>query len=613
MTAPQSGTSGQAESTERTSGQMTLKRTHWVGDTASLEAGTTVVLSGWVQRRRDLGKLIFIDLRDRTGIVQLVFDADRATTPAAVELANALRSEYVVSVAGTVINRSPETVNPRIATGKIEVMVNEAELLNEAKTPPFYIQDNIEVDETVRLRHRYLDLRRPQMQEMLMLRHRVFRAFREFLDDHGFIEVETPILTRSTPEGARDYIVPSRLQTGEFYALPQSPQLFKQLLMVGGLERYYQIARCFRDEDLRADRQPEFSQLDIETSFLQMEELLDIMEQMFVHVFRETVGAQLARPFARLTYQEAMDRYGSDKPDTRFGMPIVDIADAVRGTGFRVFEEALASGGVVKAIVVPDCADFTRRQTDELNTFVATYGLKGVAPIAVEAESFRSPIGKFLTTEQMQGIVNATGANLGDLILIAAAPRKVALQALGALRLKLGDELGLIDENAFRFLWVVDFPLFSYDEGLDRYVPEHHPFTMPKWEDLDRLESDPGTVRAQAYDLVLNGFELSSGSMRIYRRDIQERMFAALGYTPEEAQERFGFLLNAFEYGTPPHGGIAFGLDRIVMLMGKGRSLRDCIAFPKTSSATDLMMEAPSPVSAEQLNTLRLQVRGRRG
>ncbi|WDL99592.1 aspartate--tRNA ligase [Alicyclobacillus sp. ALC3] len=586
-------------------------RTHWVADTAGLAPGTKVVLSGWVQRRRDLGNLIFIDLRDRTGMVQLVFDRERGTSPAVLEVADSLRSEYVLSVAGEVVARSAETVNLKIATGRIEVLVGEAELLNAAKTPPFYIQDDIDVDETVRLRHRYLDLRRPQMQAMLRLRHRVFRAFREFLDDHGYIEVETPILTRSTPEGARDYIVPSRLQPGEFYALPQSPQLFKQLLMVGGLERYYQIARCFRDEDLRADRQPEFSQLDIETSFLQMDELLDTMEQMFVNVFRETIGVELARPFQRLTYQEAMDRYGSDKPDLRFGMPIVDISDAVRGTGFRVFEDALSQGGVVKAIVAPDCAHFSRRQTDELNAYVGGYGLKGVAPIAVDAEAFRSPIGKFLAPEQMQAIVDAAGAQVGDLVLIAAAPRKLALQALGALRLKLGDELGLIDENAFRFLWVVDFPLFSYDEGLGRYVPEHHPFTMPKWEDLDKLESDQGAVRAQAYDLVLNGFELSSGSMRIYRRDIQERMFAALGYSLEEAQEKFGFLLNAFEYGTPPHGGIAFGLDRIVMLMGKGKSLRDCVAFPKTSSATDLMMEAPSQVSAEQLNTLRLQVRGR--
>ena len=602
---------GQGTPQKTARGQMTLMRTHWVADTAALAPGTEVVLSGWVQRRRDLGNLIFIDLRDRTGIVQLVFDRDRGTSQAVLDLADSLRSEYVLSVAGQVVARSADTVNSKIATGRIEVLVGDAELLNAAKTPPFYIQDDIEVDETVRLRHRYLDLRRPQMQEMLVLRHRVFRAFREFLDDHGFIEVETPILTRSTPEGARDYIVPSRLQPGEFYALPQSPQLFKQLLMVGGLERYYQIARCFRDEDLRADRQPEFSQLDIETSFLQMDELLDTMEQMFVHVFRETIGVELARPFQRLTYHEAMDRYGSDKPDLRFGMPIVDISDAVRGTGFRVFEDALSQGGVVRAIVAPDCAHFSRRQTDELNAFVAGYGLKGVAPIAVDEESFRSPIGKFLTPEQMQAIIDAAGAQVGDLVLIAAAPRKVALQALGALRLKLGDELGLIDEKAFRFLWVVDFPLFSYDEELGRYVPEHHPFTMPKWEDLDKLDTDQGAVRAQAYDLVLNGFELSSGSMRIYRRDIQERMFAALGYSLEEAQEKFGFLLNAFEYGTPPHGGIAFGLDRIVMLMGKGKSLRDCIAFPKTSSATDLMMEAPSQVSVEQLNTLRLQVRGR--
>ncbi|MDQ0188601.1 aspartate--tRNA ligase [Alicyclobacillus cycloheptanicus] len=592
-------------------GQPVYERTHWVQDTVALTEGVNVALAGWVQRRRDLGNLIFIDLRDRTGIVQLVFDRDRGTSGNAMRLAETLRNEYVITARGTVAARSPETVNPRIETGRIEVVVSDLEVLNEAKNPPFYIQDGIDVDENVRLRHRYLDLRRPEMQKMLMLRHKVYRAFRNFLDDHGFVEVETPILTRSTPEGARDYIVPSRLQPGEFYALPQSPQLFKQLLMVSGLERYYQIARCFRDEDLRADRQPEFSQLDIETSFLSMDDLLALMEQMFAAVFRETLGIEIATPFQRLTYQEAMERYGSDKPDLRFDLPIVDLSEAVRGSRFAVFENTLASGGVVKAIVAPGCADYSRKQTDELSKLVAPFGLKGVAPIAIGEESFRSPIAKFFTPEQLQRIVEAAGAKVGDLILIAAAPRKVALQALGALRLKLGETLGLIDADAFRFAWVVDFPLFSYDEELGRYVPEHHPFTMPKWEDLDKLESDQGAVRAQAYDLVLNGFELSSGSMRIYRRDIQERMFAALGYTPEAAQEKFGFLLNAFEYGTPPHGGIAFGLDRLVMLMGKGKSLRDCIAFPKTSSATDLMMDAPSAVSPEQLEILKLQVKAR--
>lgn len=591
-----------------------LHRTHPVEAVLTVGDGTSVVLAGWVQRRRDLGGVIFIDLRDRSGLVQLVFDRERGTPDDVMRAADRLRSEYVIAVHGKVARRSPETVNPNLVTGEFEVVVADLELLNTAKTPPFAIEDGFDVDETLRLRYRYLDLRRPAMQRMLMLRHQVFRAFRRFLDEHGFVEVETPMLTRSTPEGARDYVVPSRLQPGEFYALPQSPQLFKQLLMVAGFERYYQIARCFRDEDLRADRQPEFTQLDIETSFLTQDELLTLMEEMFASVWQEVLGIELARPFPRLTWQEAMERYGSDKPDIRFGMELLDLASVFRETSFRVFRETLANGGVIKGLLVEGAADWSRKQWDDLIRFVAGFGMRGLAPVAfLPDETIRSPIGKFLAPTEIEALREATGAKSGDLVLIGAGPAATVLQAMGQLRLKLGHDLGLVDESRFAFLWVVDFPLFAWDEEQQRWVAEHHPFTMPRWEDIELLETDPGRARAQAYDLVLNGYELSSGSMRIFRRDIQERMFAALGFTPEEAREKFGFLLDAFEYGTPPHGGIAFGLDRIVMLMGGGKSLRDCIAFPKTSSGTDLMVGAPSPISPEQLETLRISIRPQAG
>ncbi|MCL6515953.1 aspartate--tRNA ligase [Alicyclobacillus sp.] len=586
-----------------------LYRTHRALETLEVAPGTRVVLSGWVQRRRDLGSIIFIDLRDRSGIIQLVFDPARGTPQEVMAEADRLRSEYVVTVEGVLERREAHTVNPRLETGTLEVLVKRLETLNPAKHPPFYIEDGIDVDETVRLRHRYLDLRRPEMQRMLMLRHRVTRALREFLDARGFVEVETPMLTRSTPEGARDFLVPSRLQPGEFYALPQSPQLFKQLLMVAGIERYYQLARCFRDEDLRADRQPEFTQLDIEQSFLSLVDFQSMMEQMMQHVFRTALGVEIPLPFQRLPYQEAMEKYGSDKPDLRFDMPLSDLSDLVMDTSFRVFKEAVAQGGVVKGLVAPGCAGWSRKQTDELVQFVGTFGMKGLAPIALVDGEFRSPIAKFFTTDQLRAIADRAGAKTGDLILIGAGPRAQVLQAMGALRSKLGQELGLIRPDEFRFLWVTDFPLLSFDEEEGRWVAEHHPFTMPRWEDLDKLETDPGAVRAQAYDMVLNGFELGGGSMRIYRRDLQERMFRALGFSMEEAQRQFGFLLDAFEYGTPPHGGIAFGIDRLVMIMGGGRSLRDCIAFPKTSSGTDLMTMAPSAVSPEQLEVLHLAVR----
>ena len=595
-----------------TSQQATLFRTHSALETVHIQAGTQVVLSGWVQRRRDLGSIVFVDLRDRSGIIQLVFDTSKGTPAQVMEAADRLRNEFVIAVQGIIVNRDESAVNPKIETGKIEMTVQALEILNEAKNPPFYIQDGVDVDETVRLRYRYLDLRRPEMQNILRLRHRLIKEFRAFLDENAFVEVETPILTKSTPEGARDYLVPSRLQLGEFYALPQSPQLFKQLLMVSGLERYYQVARCFRDEDLRADRQPEFTQLDIEQSFIPLDTFQAMMERMMQSVFHSVLGVELTVPFQRIAYQEAMEKYGSDKPDLRFGMEIADIGNLVQGVDFRVFQQALESGGVVKAIAAPGCAGYSRKQVDELVNFVAQYGLKGLASISVlEGGELKSSLSKFFTPEQLQSIAAGVGAKAGDLILIAASSRQQVLQSLGALRLKLGYELNLADENEFKFAWVTDFPLLSYDEDEQRFVAEHHPFTMPKWEDLDMLESHPGAVRAQAYDMVLNGYEIGGGSMRIYRRDIQERMFRTLGFSEEQANEQFGFLLRAFEYGTPPHGGIAFGIDRLVMIMGRGKSLRDCIAFPKTSSGTDLMMDAPSPVSDKQLDVLNLEIRQR--
>ncbi|EPZ41208.1 aspartate--tRNA ligase [Alicyclobacillus acidoterrestris] len=587
-----------------------LIREHQIEQTLTTPIGQVVTLGGWVQRRRDFGSVIFVDLRDRSGLVQLVFDRARGTSESAMAAADKLRNEFVIVARGTVAARDEASINPKLETGHIEIVVHDVVVENTAKNPPFYIQDGVEVDETVRLRYRYLDLRRPEMQRMLMLRHQVIRAFRAFLDDNGFIEMETPILTKSTPEGARDYLVPSRLQAGEFYALPQSPQIFKQLLMVSGMERYYQVARCFRDEDLRADRQPEFTQLDIETSFLSAEALQSMMEMMVQKVLRDVAGIEIEIPFMRLPYHEAMERYGSDKPDLRYDMAFVNLEETLKGTDFRVFADPLAAGGTVKALVAPGVASYSRKQLDDLVAFVKPYGLKGLAYIAVAQDGgMKSSIGKFFTEEQLAEIVRVCEAKPGDLILIAAASRKEVHAALGALRVHLAEELGLADPNVYKFLWVTDFPLLSYDEEEGRYVAEHHPFTMPRYEDVDLLTTSPEKVKAQAYDMVLNGFEIGGGSMRIYRRDIQEKMFAALGFTPEEAYDKFGFLLDAFEYGTPPHGGIAFGIDRIVMLLGHGKSLRDVIAFPKTSSGTDLLMEAPSTVSQAQLDMLHLSIK----
>ncbi|GAF24805.1 aspartyl-tRNA synthetase [Moorella thermoacetica Y72] len=586
-----------------------LHRSHGCGELTAADAGKEVTLMGWVHRRRDHGGLIFIDLRDRSGLVQVVCDPKSGP---AFQKAEEVRNEYVVAVRGLVRRRPEGTVNPKLPTGEIEVVAEEFRLLNRAKTPPFYIDDGIDVDEALRLRYRYLDLRRPEMQRLLYLRYRTTRAIRDFLDARGFWEIETPMLTRSTPEGARDFLVPSRLRPGEFFALPQSPQLFKQILMVAGVERYFQIVRCFRDEDLRADRQPEFTQLDMEMSFVQREDILKLVEELMAYVFRETLGVELALPLPRLTYREAMDRYGSDKPDIRFGMEIVDVSDLVAGCGFKVFAEAVARGGVVRSLCAPGCAGYSRRELDELTRQAAVFGAKGLAWMAVTPEGIRSPIAKFFTAGELEGLVARLAGKPGDLLLFVADTETTAATALGALRLEMGRRLHLYDPEQLAFTWVTEFPLLEYSAEEKRYVAVHHPFTMPMEEDWPLLDSDPLRVRALAYDLVLNGVELGGGSIRIHRRDIQEKMFNLLGFTPEAARDKFGFLLDAFEYGTPPHGGIAFGLDRMLMLMARRDTIRDCIPFPKTQSGTCLMTAAPSGVSPEQLQELHLRSTARK-
>jgi aspartyl-tRNA synthetase len=584
-----------------------IGRTHHCGKLTEKEIGSAVQLKGWVQKRRDLGGLIFIDLRDRSGIVQVVFNPE--TSREATELAERVRNEYVLDVKGTVVARDESTINENIATGKIEVRAEQVEILNAAKTPPFVISDKEEITEDVRLKYRYLDLRRPIMQETFKTRSKVTKEIRNFLDRYEFLEMETPMLTKSTPEGARDYLVPSRVHPGHFYALPQSPQIFKQLLMVSGFERYYQIVRCFRDEDLRADRQPEFTQIDIETSFMDQEDLFKMTEEMMSRVMKETKGFSLETPIPRMTYAEAMDRYGSDKPDTRFGMELVNVSSLVEESDFKVFASTVQSGGSVKGINVSGQADqFSRKDIDQLTEFVKVYGAKGLAWLKVEEDGLKGPIAKFFDEAMQKGLTDAFDAKAGDLLLFVADKPKVVAESLGALRLKLGKELDLIDKEKFNFLWVVDFPLLEFDEDANRYVAAHHPFTMPKVEDLDKLETDPVNVRAQAYDLVLNGYEIGGGSQRIYQKDVQERMFKALGFSLEQAYDEFGFLLEAFEYGTPPHGGIALGLDRLVMLIAGRSNLRDTIAFPKTASASCLLTNAPSEVSGSQLDELHLKV-----
>ncbi|MBL5766120.1 aspartate--tRNA ligase [Heyndrickxia sporothermodurans] len=582
-------------------------RTYYCGEVTEQHIGESITLKGWVQKRRDLGGLIFIDLRDRTGIVQIVFNPDISAE--ALAIAEKIRSEYVLDVKGTVVARDASTVNENLKTGKIEIKVDQVTIINEAKTPPFMIENKTEVAEDVRLKYRYLDLRRPVMYETFKMRHDVTKTIRRFLDEEGFLDVETPILTKSTPEGARDYLVPSRVHPGEFYALPQSPQIFKQLLMVSGFDKYYQIARCFRDEDLRADRQPEFTQIDIETSFYSQEDIMDMTEKMMVRLMKDVKGIDISTPLPRLTYDEAMSRYGSDKPDTRFEMELVDLSEIVKESGFKVFSAAVTNGGQVKAINVKGGATkYSRKDIDGLTEFVSRYGAKGLAWLKVEEDGLKGPIAKFFSEEEQQQFKSILESSTGDLLLFVADKTSVVADALGALRLKLGKELGLIDESKFNFLWVTDWPLLEYDEEEGRYYAAHHPFTMPFREDIEKLESDPKNVKAQAYDLVLNGYELGGGSLRIFERDIQEKMFKVLGFTEEQAREQFGFLLDAFEYGTPPHGGIALGLDRIVMLLSGRTNLRDTIAFPKTASASCLLTEAPGEVSELQLQDLHLSL-----
>lgn len=592
---------------------MMFGRTYYCGEVTEAAIGEKVTLKGWVQKRRDLGGLIFIDLRDRTGIVQIVVNPE--VSEEALKIAEKARSEYVLDIEGTVAARSEGTVNPNLATGKIEIMVEKAAIINAAKNPPFLIEDKSEeVSEDVRLKYRYLDLRRPALLDTFKMRHNVSKSIRNFLDENGFLDVETPILTKSTPEGARDYLVPSRVHEGEFYALPQSPQIFKQLLMVSGFDRYYQIARCFRDEDLRADRQPEFTQVDIEMSFMSQDEIMALMEKMMSRIMRETKGVELDLPLPRMTYDEAMGRYGSDKPDTRFGLELVNVSELVKDSGFKVFSGAVANGGEVKVINVKGAAaSYSRKDIDALTEFVSQYGAKGLAWLKAEEQELKGPISKFFAEEEQAALRTVTEAEAGDLLLFVADKKSVVADALGALRLKLGRELGLIDESKFNFLWVIDWPLLEYDEEAQRYFAAHHPFTMPAREDLELFETNPAAMKAQAYDLVLNGYELGGGSIRIFERDVQQKMFKMLGFSEEEATEQFGFLLEAFEYGTPPHGGIALGLDRLVMLLAGRTNLRDTIAFPKTASASDLLTHAPSEVSTAQLSDLNLALKLKKG
>lgn len=582
------------------------QRTHACGLVTAAEAGQEVVLKGWVQKRRDLGGLIFVDMRDREGIVQVVF-GDQAKD--ALELANKIRNEFVIEVKGTVVLRDASQINKNMKTGEIEVVASELTIINEAKNPPFAIDNNTEVSEELRLKYRYLDLRRPVMYDTFKMRSDVTRTIRNFLQNEGFLEVETPILTKSTPEGARDYLVPSRVHEGEFYALPQSPQLFKQLLMVGGFEKYFQIARCFRDEDLRADRQPEFTQVDIETSFLSMDEIIEMNERLLTQVMKDVKGIDVVTPFPRMSYKEAMDRFGSDKPDVRFGLELKQLSDIVKESAFGVFANAVANGGEVKAINVKGAAaNYSRKDIDALGEFAGRYGAKGLAWLKVTEEGLNGPIAKFFEGDAADGIIQATEAQAGDLLLFVADKSSVVADALGALRLKLGKELGLIDESKFEFLWIVDWPLFEYDEAEGRYYAAHHPFTRPFDEDLELMNTNPKEVRAQAYDIVLNGYELGGGSLRIYEPDLQAKMFELLGFSEEEARAQFGFLLEAFDYGVPPHGGLAMGLDRLVMLLAGRTNLRDTIAFPKTATASCLLTDAPSQVSDAQLEELSLRI-----
>ena len=582
-----------------------MRRTTYAGLVDEKYLDQEVCLKGWVQKRRNLGNLIFIDLRDIEGIVQLVFSQE--FNPEALKVAEQLRSEYVIEVKGKVVARGEKAINPNMRTGKVEVEVSDIEILNKAKTTPFDIADDINASDDLRLQYRYLDLRRPEMQKALMIRNRITQTVHSYLDENHFLDIETPYLTRSTPEGARDYLVPSRVYPGHFYALPQSPQLFKQLLMGAGYDRYYQIARCFRDEDLRGDRQPEFTQIDIETSFMSAEEIQEMTEGLLKRVMKETLDVDIKTPIQRITWNEAMDRFGSDKPDIRFGMELKDMSGAVQNAGFKVFDMTLENGGQVKAITVPGGADkYSRKQIEEKQEYIKRFGAKGLAWVKVTDDGLTGPIAKFFT-ERAEDIKAAAEANSGDLILFVASNRKVVADSLGYLRVAIAKEMDMINKDEFAFIWVVDWPLFEYSEEFDRYIAAHHPFTMPNEEDLDLLETDPHKCHAQSYDIVLNGYELGGGSIRIHRRDIQEAMFKALGFTKEKAEEQFGWFMDALDFGFPPHGGLALGLDRFAMLLAGKDNIREVIAFPKNSKASEPLTHAPSTVAPKQLDELYLK------
>ncbi|OQR12216.1 aspartate--tRNA ligase [Ligilactobacillus salivarius] len=582
-----------------------MRRTTYAGLVDEKYLDQEVCLKGWVQKRRNLGNLIFIDLRDIEGIVQLVFSQE--FNPEALKVAEQLCSEYVIEVKGKVVARGEKAINPNMRTGKVEVEVSDIEILNKAKTTPFDIADDINASDDLRLQYRYLDLRRPEMQKALMIRNRITQTVHSYLDENHFLDIETPYLTRSTPEGARDYLVPSRVYPGHFYALPQSPQLFKQLLMGAGYDRYYQIARCFRDEDLRGDRQPEFTQIDIETSFMSAEEIQEMTEGLLKRVMKETLDVDIKTPIQRITWNEAMDRFGSDKPDIRFGMELKDMSSAVQNADFKVFDMTLENGGQVKAITVPGGADkYSRKQIEEKQEYIKRFGAKGLAWVKVTDDGLTGPIAKFFT-ERAEDIKAAAEAKSGDLILFVASNRKVVADSLGYLRVAIAKEMDMINKDEFAFIWVVDWPLFEYSEEFDRYIAAHHPFTMPNEEDLDLLETDPHKCHAQSYDIVLNGYELGGGSIRIHRRDIQEAMFKALGFTKEKAEEQFGWFMDALDFGFPPHGGLALGLDRFAMLLAGKDNIREVIAFPKNSKASEPLTHAPSTVAPKQLNELYLK------